>query len=233
MINGGTEADLLPALALGLEPPSPRTLASPPEPPNSPLLTLSLALRTFLFYGLLESALGMAAFFAVFWVDGWRPFASLARFEAAAIGGATLTFLGIVGGQIGCLFAQRAGPLRVRLSLFRNPWIAFGIAVELAIVLVLVYVPGIDAIFSMTAVSPMWLLVLPIGAALVVAADQLRRALFDRKSPPVSARGQRSIAPRRRRTGEQARVGGRARCPRAPDVRCRPRRTRARRLDPG
>jgi magnesium-transporting ATPase (P-type) len=126
----------------------------PPEPPRPPLLTRVLAVRTFLFYGLVESTLGMIAFFAVFWTDGWRPFDSLTSHESAAVAGATLTFLGIVGGQIGCLFAQRAGSLRARLSLRRNPWIAFGIAVELVIALALVYTPGVDTVFSMVAVSP-------------------------------------------------------------------------------
>jgi magnesium-transporting ATPase (P-type) len=172
--------DMLPALALGLEPPSPRALEVTPEPPRSPLLTRSLALRTFLFYGVIEAALSMAGFFAVFWAAGWRPFASLAPFEITAVAGSTLTFLGIVGGQIGCLFAQRDGSLRARLSLHRNPWIALGLAVELALALVLVYVPGVDALFSMAPVSPAWLLALPIGAAIMITADHLRRVLFER-----------------------------------------------------
>jgi magnesium-transporting ATPase (P-type) len=150
--------DLLPALALGLEPPSPHTLEHPPEPPRSPLLTRALAVRTFLFYGLIESALGMTAFFAA----------------SPSSAGSTLTFLGIVGGQIGCLFAQRDGVLRVRLSLFRNPWIAIGLGVELALAVTLVYVPHVNAIFSMVAVTPVWLLVLPLGAAILVVADLLR-----------------------------------------------------------
>lgn len=105
-----------------------------------------------------------------------------------AVAGATLTFLGIVAGQIGCLFAQRAGPLRVRLSLRRNPWIAFGIAVELVIALVLVYVPGVNTIFSMVAVSPAWLAALPIGAAIVIVADHLRRSLFEHEPRTMIAR---------------------------------------------
>ena len=167
--------DMLPALALGIEPPAPGALAAAPEPPRSPILTRSLALRTFLFYGLIESALGMAGYFAAFWAAGWRPFANLAPSHAAA--GATLTFLGIIGGQIGCLFAQRDGGLLARLSWQRNPWIALGLAVELVLALTLVYVPGIGAIFEMAAVSPAWLLVLPAAAAIFTAVDQLRRGL--------------------------------------------------------
>jgi calcium-translocating P-type ATPase len=167
--------DMLPALALGLEPPSPRTLDAPPEPPRSPLLTRALALRTFLFYGMIEAGLGMAAFLAVYWAHGWRPFASFEPFGAARLEAATLTFLGIVGGQVGCLFAQREGSLRARLSLRGNPWIAIGLGFELALALALVYAPGVNAVFSMTGVAPAWLAVLPIGAAIMILADHVRR----------------------------------------------------------
>lgn len=151
--------DLLPALALGLEPASPRALDVPPERPRAPLLTRAIAVRTFLFYGVLEAALAMAAFFA-----GHES-------------GPTLTFLGIVGGQIGCLFAQRDGTLRARLSLRDNRWITLGIAVELALALALVYVPGINTIFAMSAVGPAWLLVVPATALIMVTADELRRRI--------------------------------------------------------
>jgi hypothetical protein len=40
-----------------------------------------------------------------------------------------------------------------------------------------VYVPGLNSMFSMTAVSPAWLLVLPLGAAAFIALDAGRRQL--------------------------------------------------------
>ena len=94
--------DLLPALGLGAEAPSAGAMAASPEPPSRPLLTRSLAVKTFLFFGLLEGLLGLAAFFGYHWAAGWRPFDSLlgrsSTFDHEA---ATLTFLGIVAGQLG------------------------------------------------------------------------------------------------------------------------------------
>lgn len=167
--------DLVPALALGLERPSPDTLDAPPEPPGRPLLTRALAVRTLLLYGLVEAALGMAAFVAVFWAQGWRPFDALAPFAPVFRDAGTLTFLGIVGGQVGCLFAQRDGGVRKRLAPLSNPWIALGIGFELALTLVLVYVPGVNALFSMGAVDPAWLVVIPVSAVIVFLIDHLRR----------------------------------------------------------
>jgi magnesium-transporting ATPase (P-type) len=148
-----------------------------PEPPRRPLLTRPLMLKTFLFFGLMEAALGLAAYFGFYMVEGWRPFAPLVQFTAVAQQAATLTFIGIVAGQVGCLFAQRDGPLRRRLSLRANRWILLGLLVELGLTVLLVYVPGLNRLFSMTAVAPAWLLVLPVGAAVFVALDVARRAL--------------------------------------------------------
>jgi sodium/potassium-transporting ATPase subunit alpha len=183
--------DLLPALALGAEPPSVRILDRPPEPPRQPLLTRALALRTFLFFGVLEAALGLIAFFAYYLAAGWRPFASLAPYHAIEREAVTLTFLGIVAGQVGCLFAQRDGPLRARLSLRTNRLIGWGLAFELTMALVLVYVPGLNRLFSMAPVAWPWLLVLPAGAAAFILLDLARRRLERELSalpPPGPAR---------------------------------------------
>jgi sodium/potassium-transporting ATPase subunit alpha len=169
--------DLLPALALGTEPPSARTMDAPPEPPTRPLLTLPLAFKTFLFFGVIEAALGLAGFFAVYLVEGWRPFGSLAPFESVTRDARAATFLGIVAGQIGCLFAQRDGGFRHRLSLLTNRWIVPGLAFELALAFVLIYVPGLNRMFSMAAINPAWLLILPAGAAVFFLFDHLRRTL--------------------------------------------------------
>jgi calcium-translocating P-type ATPase len=169
--------DLVPALALGVEAPSARTMDTLPEPPKRPLLTRALAVRTFLFFGLMEAALGLVCFFAYLAVAGWRPFDSFAPYDAIQGHARTLTFLGIVSGQVGCVFAQRDGRLRDRLSLTSNAWIAWGLVFELVLALVLVYVPGLNRLFSMRAVSPAWLLTLPLGAAAFIAIDLARRRI--------------------------------------------------------
>ncbi len=167
--------DLVPALALGVERPTRETMEQAPEPPARPILTRDVVLRTFLFFGLVEAALGLGAHMAYLLSAGWRPFDSFSAYSGIAPEARTLTFLGIVAGQIGCLFAQRDGPLRARLSLFSNTWIAIGLAFELVLTLSLVYVPGLNGLFSMHTVAVPWLLVLPVGAACFVFADLLRR----------------------------------------------------------
>lgn len=176
--------DLAPALALGAEPPAPATMREHPEPPRRPLLTRSLGVRTFLFFGLIEAALGLGSYVAYFVVEGWRPFESLDPFMALSEEAATLTFLGIVGGQAGCLFAQRDGGLGARLSLRSNRLLAAGLASELLVAPLLVYTPGLNSMFSMAPVHPVWLLSVPACAAAFIALDVVRRALG--KRPPAA-----------------------------------------------
>ncbi len=177
-IDVGT--DLLPALGLGAERPSPRAMAVPPEPPARPLLTRALGLRTFFFFGVVEAALGMAGFFAYYTAAGWRFGDSFGPFGDIAHEATTVTFLAIVGGQVACLFAQRDGTLWRRLSLRTNRWIVAGLAFELLLAATLVYVPGLNGVFSMAPVAAKWLLVLPAAGLAFLAMDELRRLVAQR-----------------------------------------------------
>jgi magnesium-transporting ATPase (P-type) len=169
--------DLLPALALGAEAPSERAMDAPPEPRGRPLLTREVALRTFLLFGVIEATLGLAGFMGYYLWDGWRPFEAMSSDPPFVREAATVTFLAIVGGQIGCLFAQREGSLARRFSLRENRWIAWGLAFEVLLALALVYVPGLNRLFSMSAIHPAWLLVIPAAATVFLALDSVRRAL--------------------------------------------------------
>jgi calcium-translocating P-type ATPase len=167
--------DLSPSLALGAEPPSPAAMDEPPEPPERPLLTGPLVLKTFLFFGVIEAALGLAGFFSYFVFQGWRPFDALGPYSHFDSQARAMTFLGIVSGQVGCVFAQRDGSFAQRLSLTSNAWIRWGVLFELALALTLVYVPGVNGLFSMEGVPPAWLAILPLGAATFFLIDHARR----------------------------------------------------------
>ena len=173
--------DLIPALALGAEEPAPETISRPPEPPTRPLMTRSLGLLTFFFFGAIEAALGLSAYFLYHLEHGWRPFESFAPFEGIHEEATALTFLAIVGGQLGCLVAQRSGTLIRRMSVRSNPLVAVGVVFELVLGVALVYTPGLNGLFSMEQVPFVWLAVIPASAVLFVLLDQVRR-VFHRLS---------------------------------------------------
>ncbi len=170
--------DLVPALALGAEAPPAGSMVGQPEAPTTPILTRTLAIRTFLFFGLTEAVLGLGAFMTFYVYSGWRPFDELDAYSSIAREASTLTFLGIVGGQFGCLFAQRDGPLRSRLSLRSNALVSIGLATEVAIAVALVYVPGLNGMFSMAPVHPAWLVAIPLCGMTFLLFDMARRGVI-------------------------------------------------------
>jgi sodium/potassium-transporting ATPase subunit alpha len=70
--------DSLTALGLGVEAPHPQTMRRPPRRQHERLLNLSLALRAYLFLGVIEAAAAMTAFFFVLNGSGWTYGQSMA-----------------------------------------------------------------------------------------------------------------------------------------------------------
>lgn len=97
--------DLLPALALGAEPPRADALRQPPA--RRHLLDWPLLVRAFGVLGPVESAVAMAAFLASFVALGWRPGGIFP--DAAALPAASgAAFTAVVIGQMANAFACRS-----------------------------------------------------------------------------------------------------------------------------
>jgi magnesium-transporting ATPase (P-type) len=158
--------DLLPAMALGAEPPSPRgrllvRCSRAPGVQAVPLLRRHQAL------------LGWPASLRSPGTDGGHSIArSYASNDELAHSRYRLR-------AVGCLFAQRDGASR-RLSLTSNTWIFWGLMFELALALMVVYIPGINGLFAMEGPPVAWLAILPLGAAAFLLIDQCRRLLVER-----------------------------------------------------
>ena len=122
--------DTTSATALGAEPPSPHVLDGPPV--SGHLLNKRVAIRAFGVLGPTEAVMSMSAFFASYWVTGWRPGDSFA-------GGTTLyaasgaAFLAVVLGQKANAWACRSTTLTPwRLGWFGNKLLVFTAIGELA-----------------------------------------------------------------------------------------------------
>nr|WP_234815216.1 cation-transporting P-type ATPase [Mycolicibacterium duvalii] len=179
--------DVFPALALGAEPPDKRVLDGPPV--RGHLLDRAILVRAFLVLGLAEAAVALLAFTATFVAAGWRPgqeFTTGALMWSAS--GAAFT--AIVLGQAANAFACRSDELPAwRLSLRTNALLVGAVAVELVLLLVLLYVPPIATALTHTGPTTAGFLVaaLSVPAVLLVdAADKHRRR--SRKGPAALAR---------------------------------------------
>ncbi|HAM33827.1 MAG TPA: ATPase [Deltaproteobacteria bacterium] len=175
--------DLVPALALGAEPPEPGIMDRPPRKLSEHAITPGLLLRAYLFLGLIQSAAAMAAFYFLFWTTGYAGrWAGLPTDGTLYRAATSMTLAAVVVTQVGNLFAQRTA----RQSAFRVGWCGnrllwAGIATEIALLLLIVYVPALQGVFG-TAGIPLsgWLFLLPLAPALFIA-DEARKALLRRR----------------------------------------------------
>ena len=178
--------DVMPALALAAEPPTPDQMRRGPRAQNAPLFDLGLLGRAYGVLGTTEALVSMAAFFAVLAAAG-IGLDSLSRVTSSVLDGTasptmialvheaqTATFLAVVACQVGNLFACRSErALPFARTVLANAWLGWAIAIECGLALALVVVPPLGRAFGMAApdASHWWLLALGVPA--LIAADSV------------------------------------------------------------
>jgi len=173
--------DMVPAIALGAEPPHPGIMDVPPRPRTERLLSTPLLLRAYLFLGLNSALLAMGGFFLYLFANGWTRGVHLEWSSPLLQSATTVTLAGIVLAQVANVFACRSA----RLSAFRvgwltNPLIYWGIAVELTLFAVISYTSIGNKMFGTTPL-PLWIFgPLIIGATLLLLAEEGRKLIADR-----------------------------------------------------
>ncbi|MGO9333004.1 MAG: cation-translocating P-type ATPase [Acidimicrobiales bacterium] len=188
----GTET--LPSLALSRDPPEPGIMNRPPRRQSEGLIRRPMLIRAWLFLGLIVAFLSLAGFFYVLAQAGWHsgdPTGAHTRFHHAYQQATTMTFLGVIFGQIGTAFAVRTQRASLRsVGAFSNRYLLWAIAGELAIAAVFVLTPPFQALLG-TAVPPArdLLLLIPFPF-IVLGADELRkfviRARSSRRAPAIT-----------------------------------------------
>jgi calcium-translocating P-type ATPase len=176
----GTET--LPSLALARDPLEPGVMQRPPRPRSEGVIQRPLLLRAWLFLGVFVSAVSLGCFFYVLLSAGWRPGDPVGAghpLHHAYLQATTMTFLGMIAGQIGTAFAVRTsrGSLR-SVGVLSNPYLLYAIGAELALAALFVYAPPLQSLLG-TAAPPVHALALLLPCPLVVwGADELRRYLL-------------------------------------------------------
>jgi magnesium-transporting ATPase (P-type) len=156
----GTET--LPALALGREPAEPGLMERPPRPRSEGVIRPPMLLRAWLFLGLICAVLQMAGFFFVLLRAGWQPgdpTGQVTPLHQAYLTATTMTFLGMIVGQIGTAFAARTEHASLRsVGVFSNRLLLWGIGFELVLAAVIIYFPPFQALLATAPLSPVELL---------------------------------------------------------------------------
>ena len=173
--------DMLPALALGVEPPEPGLMDHPPRDRSRPLVTAGLMARCFLILGVVAGTGVMVSFFAAYWMQAgwWGHWLDLPAQGQLYKTACSMAFATLVMTQVGNLFAHRTEVNSiVSVGLGGNPFLWWAVAAEMAVLLSILYVPFLQRVFECAPLSPQqWLLVLAWTPALLVA-DEIRKALL-------------------------------------------------------
>ncbi len=172
-------SDVLPALALGAEPPETDTMSRPPRPPREHLFSWAVV-RRFLFLGSIQSIGVVAAFF-------WKIHSAHLGFDQftgstpAYREAVTMTQVGIIVSQFFNSFAVRTERQSVfAVGLFTNPPLVAAGVIALGLAAAVSYVPVLQAVFHTAALSVVdWLVLIAFGALLLLA-DEVRKALVRR-----------------------------------------------------
>ena len=172
--------DMLPALALGAEAPNPGLMLQPPRARSERLLSWGVALRAYVWLGVLEAVIAMAAFYFVLQGTGWHYGDLLSSKDPGYLQSTTACLAGIVIAQMVNLFMCRhPQQSALNFGLFKNPMLLAGLALELVLLLLIIYTPWGNALFGTAPLAlDVWLLVLPL--ALLMGLLEEGRKMFIR-----------------------------------------------------
>ncbi|MFA4886351.1 MAG: cation-transporting P-type ATPase, partial [Desulfotomaculaceae bacterium] len=174
--------DLFPALALGLEKPGKEAMKRPPRSREERLMNTGLLLRAFVFLGMIEAIAGMAGYFYVMYGGGWQWGGQLGHGDPLYLQATTACLAGIVMAQMANLFTCRSDTISAfQPSLKRNPYIFWGLAYEVGVLLFIVYtLPGNTLFRTLPISTDVWLFMLILPPVLLLA-DEIRKFFARRR----------------------------------------------------
>ncbi|MFI5008638.1 MAG: cation-translocating P-type ATPase [Solirubrobacterales bacterium] len=179
-------SETLPSLALGRDPIEPGIMHRPPRPRSEGVIQGPMLLRAWLFLGAIVACLSLAGYFWVLTGAGWHPGDPVGAghpLHHAYLQATTMTFLGMIMGQIGTAFAVRTRRESLfSVGVFSNRYLLGAIAAELALAAIFVYAPPLQSLLGTAALPAHDLLFLLPYPFIVWGADELRRWLLRRHS---------------------------------------------------
>jgi calcium-translocating P-type ATPase len=172
-------SETLPSLALGVEPAEPGIMEQPPRPASEPLIRRPMLVRAWLFLGVLVTALQLGGFFFVLGSAGWHPGAPVGAghpLHHAYLQATTMSFVGMMAGQIGTAFAVRTRRASLRsVGVFSNRHLLQAIGGVIVFAALCVYVPPLQSLLGTAALPPRDVLFMLPYPFIVWGADELRK----------------------------------------------------------
>jgi calcium-translocating P-type ATPase len=170
--------DVLPALALGAEPPGAHVLEEPPT--RRHLLDRRVFLRAFGVLGPVEALVELSAFLAVFVAAGWRPGDPFPH-GSTLLAASGAAFTAVVLGQVANAFACRSTVRPVwQVGWTANRLLLGAIVAELAMLLAFLYFAPLADLLDQAPPSAAGFAVALLAIPAVVVADTVQKAFVRR-----------------------------------------------------
>jgi calcium-translocating P-type ATPase len=184
-------SETLPSLALGRDPIEPGSMERPPRPRSEGVIQGPMLIRAWLFLGVMVAGLSLAGYFYVLTGAGWHPGDPVGvghPLHHAYLQATTMTFVGMMAGQIGTAFAVRTRRASLRsIGVFSNRYLLGAIVAELLLAAIFVYAPPLQSLVGTTGLPLDDLVFLLPYPFIVWGADELRRWLLRRHTQAPSA----------------------------------------------
>jgi magnesium-transporting ATPase (P-type) len=165
--------DILPAVALGIEPSSPRVLKQPPQ--GRHLIDGRVLFRALCVLGLTESVLEIAAFLSTFWFAGWRP-GSVFPTGQLLLAASGAAFTAVVFAQMANAFACRSATVRPwQLGWFSNRYLVLAVVAEGLILAGVLFVSPIAALLGHAPPNFVGLFVALLAVPALLAVDSVHK----------------------------------------------------------
>lgn len=175
--------DILPALALGVEPSKPILMTQPPRSKRERLLDLSMIGRS-LFLGAFESIASMTGALTTWISGGWRFGQALISSVQLYRKGTTMAFAGIVTTQVGSVFACRTSRTSIfKVGFLSNKWVLLGILGELAIISCIIYLTPFQQVFNTAPLSLNDWIFMFLFVPILLFAEEIRKFFMRRLRP--------------------------------------------------
>jgi sodium/potassium-transporting ATPase subunit alpha len=167
--------DIMPGLALGVEPPHAGIMNQGPRSKKERILTKGVYFRAFGFLGLITAVLSMGLFWIYLSAHGWRG-ETLEWSNPLYVQATTLTFAAIVFAQIANGLSCRSS----RDSLFtigwwKNRYYWGGVAIELALLGMMIYFAPISTVFATAPFDPLYWWAVAGVMVIVLVAEEARK----------------------------------------------------------
>jgi calcium-translocating P-type ATPase len=191
LIDLGTET--LPALALGREREEPGIMERPPRPRRESIINARMLWRAWGVLGVTSAVLSSCGFLWYLAAHGWSPGDDVGAGSAlheTYLTATTMLFAGIVACQIGTALAARTDRVSLlRVGVLSNRLLLWGIAFELALTALVVYLPPLQDWLGTRPLGWQELLVLAPFPVAVWLVDEAVKAVGRHRSGAAQVTG--------------------------------------------